>query len=103
MRTYGGCRNNSGCRLENPGFRMQNVRYRVQEERRRMEDTEGRMEDTEGRMEDTGGRIEDSGWKLEPLQNKYRQMKMPSFTLMKDQALTKVIQMFPPKRFILIA
>ena len=34
---------------------------------------------------------------LEPLQNKNRQMKMPTFRLMKDQALTKLIQMFPPK------
>ena len=37
---------------------------------------------------------------LEPLQNKNRQMKMPTFRLMKDQAVTKTIQMFPPCRFI---
>ena len=34
---------------------------------------------------------------LEPLQIKNRQMKIPTFTLMKDLALTKFIQMFPPK------
>ena len=43
------------------------------------------------------------GVKLELLEFKNRQMEMPTFTLMKDQALTKVIQMFPPKRFILFA
>ena len=33
---------------------------------------------------------------LEPLQNKNRQNKIINFTLMKDQAVTNVIQMFPP-------
>ena len=39
---------------------------------------------------------------LEPLQFKNRQMKMPTFRIMTNQAVTKVIQMFPPKIFILI-
>ena len=33
---------------------------------------------------------------LELLKFKNRQMEMPTFTLMKDQAVTKAIQMFPP-------
>ena len=34
---------------------------------------------------------------LEPLQNKNRQMNITNLRLMKNQAVTKVIQMFPPK------
>ena len=33
---------------------------------------------------------------LELLKFKNRQMEMPTFTLMKDQAVTRAIQMFPP-------
>ena len=34
---------------------------------------------------------------LEPLKNKNRQMNITNLVLMKNQAVTKVIQMFPPK------
>ena len=39
---------------------------------------------------------------LEPLQFKNRQMKMPTFKLMTNQAVTKAIQMFPPCRLAVL-
>ena len=36
-------------------------------------------------------------FELEPLKNKNRQMNITNLVLMKNQAVTKVIQMFPPK------